>query len=84
MKSAWHNDEVKMPVEMKNVRLPSIGNHKGANYYQDEEEVWMGEKCLYMDYNQVEANKTGENDMVMNDKGDGIDQMIGVETVKNG
>jgi hypothetical protein len=55
-----------------------------VNCYQDEEEVWMGEKCLYMDYSQVEVNETGENGMVMNDKGDGIDQMIGVETVKNG
>jgi hypothetical protein len=44
----------------------------------------MGEKRLYMDYSQVEVNETGENGVVMIDKGDGIDRMIGVETVKNG
>jgi hypothetical protein len=46
--------------------------------------MWMGKECLYMDYSQVEVSETGENGVVLNDKGDGIDQMIGVETIKNG
>jgi hypothetical protein len=57
------------------VRLLSLG----VNY----EEVRMGEKCLYMDYSQVEVNETGENGTVMNGKGDGKDEMIDVETVKS-
>jgi hypothetical protein len=84
MKSVWQYNEVEMLVELQNGHLLSISNHKGVNCYQDEEEVWMGEKHLYVDYSQVEVNETGENGVVMNDKGDGIDRMIGVETVKNG
>jgi hypothetical protein len=73
MKNVWQNNEVGMPVELKDVCLPSIGNHKRVNGYEGEEEIWMGEKHLYMDYGQMEVNKTGENG-----KGDVIDQMIGV------
>jgi hypothetical protein len=51
---------------------------------QGEEDIQMGKKCLYMDYSQMEVNKKGENGMVMNDKGDGIDRIIGVEKVKIG
>jgi hypothetical protein len=65
---------------IKDVRLLSVSN----NGYQGEEEVWMGKKRLYMDYSQVEVNKTGWNGVFMNDKENGIDQMICMETVKNG
>jgi hypothetical protein len=80
----WHNDEVKVPDEMKNVRLPSISNHKEVNYQEDEEEVRMGEKRLYTGYSQVEVNETREKGMVMNDGEDGKDWMIGMGTVENG
>jgi hypothetical protein len=75
---------VKEPDEMKNVHLPSIGNHKEANYHQDEEEVQMGKKRLYTGYSQVEVKKTRENSMVMNDGEDGKDWMNGMGTVENG
>jgi hypothetical protein len=52
--------------------------------YQGEEEIQMGKKHLYMDYSQVEVSKTGWNGMVVNDKEDGIDWMIGMDMVKNG
>jgi hypothetical protein len=84
MESAWHNNEVETPVKLKDVRLPSVGNHKRVNGYWGEEEVQMGEKCLYTDYSQVEVNETGWHGVVMNDKENGIDWMIGMETVKNG
>jgi hypothetical protein len=84
MTSAWHNDEVKALDKMKNVRLPSIGNYKQANYHQGREEIQMGKKHLYMGYSQVEVNKTRENGMVMDDGEDGKDWMIDMETVKNG
>jgi hypothetical protein len=65
VKSAWHKDEVEAQDEMKNVRLPSIGNHKENQ--EDEEEVQMGEKRLCTDYSQVEVKEIRENGVVMND-----------------
>jgi hypothetical protein len=44
LESVWHNNEVETPVEMKDVHLLSIDNHKFMNDCQGEGEVWMGKK----------------------------------------